>query len=101
MGRVLENGYELQTTFWEDFSVADEFDDDAILDTFKCAFKNWKNNLVYVTELTMVMSWKSCSWYDKNQERSFLYAKLYRVADEWCLKHFKGKDLEYYLKTTD
>ncbi len=29
-----ENGYELQTTFWEDFSIADRFGLIAILDTF-------------------------------------------------------------------
>ena len=30
-----ENGYELQTTFWEDFSIADRFGLSAIRDTFK------------------------------------------------------------------
>ncbi len=30
-----ENGYELQTTFWEDFSIADRFGLSAIQDTFK------------------------------------------------------------------
>ena len=34
-----ENGYELQTTFWEDFSIADRFGLMAILDTFNRAFK--------------------------------------------------------------
>lgn len=29
-----ENGYELQTTFWEDFSIADRFGLAAVLDTF-------------------------------------------------------------------
>lgn len=39
-----ENGYELQTTFWEDFSIADRFGLSAIQDTFKRAFEEWKNN---------------------------------------------------------
>lgn len=29
-----ENGYETQTTFWEDFSNADKFGESAIRDTF-------------------------------------------------------------------
>lgn len=46
-----ENGYELQTTFWEDFSIADRFGLSAIQDTFKRAFEEWKNNYKYLTEL--------------------------------------------------
>lgn len=42
-----ENGYELQTTFWEDFSIADRFGLSAIQDTFKRAFEEWKNNYKY------------------------------------------------------
>ena len=49
-----ENGYELQTTFWEDFSIADRFGLSAIQDTFKRAFEEWKNNYKYLTELILV-----------------------------------------------
>ena len=101
MGQVLENGYEMKTTFWSDFSIADAFGDDAITDTFNRAYKEWKNDIIYATELAMVMSWKSCDWYEKNEERCYLYAKYYRIVDEWCLNHFKGLDLQYYIKTTD
>ena len=31
---MAENGYELQTTFWSDFSIADRFGLSAIRDTF-------------------------------------------------------------------
>lgn len=34
-----ENGYELQTTFWIDFTVADLFGLSAIQDTFNRAFE--------------------------------------------------------------
>ena len=39
-----ENGYELQTTFWEDFSIADRFGLAAVLDTFNRAFREWKGD---------------------------------------------------------
>mgnify|MGYP001190277844 CR=1 FL=1 len=45
-----ENGYELQTTFWEDFSIADRFGLSAIQDTFKRAFEEWKNNYKYLSK---------------------------------------------------
>ena len=39
-----ENGYELQTTFWEDFTIADRFGLSAIQDTFNRAFEEWKEH---------------------------------------------------------
>lgn len=101
MGQILENGYEIKTTFWSDFSIADAFGIDAIKDTFNRAFSEWKNNTEYVTELACVMSWKSCAWYEKNNEYSMLYADYYHKVDEWCMNNLKGKDLNYYLKWTD
>lgn len=101
MRQILENGYEIKTTFWSDFSIADAFGIDAIKDTFNRAFNEWKNNTEYVTELACVMSWKSCVWYEKNNEYSMLYADYYHKVDEWCMNNLKGKDMNYYLKWTD
>ena len=41
---MAENGYNVQTTFWEDFSAADIFGLSAIQDTFNRAFEEWKGN---------------------------------------------------------
>lgn len=41
------NGYEMQTTFWQDFSIADKFGISAIEDTYERAFKEWKDNYIY------------------------------------------------------
>ena len=101
MGQILENGYELKTTFWSDFSIADAFGIDAIKDTFNRAFNEWKNNVEYVTELAMVMSWKSCHYYDKNVQYMNLYSELYHKVDGWCMDNLKGNDLKYYIDTID
>ena len=101
MGTRLENGYVTKTTFWEDFTIADAFGIDAIQGTFDRSFRDWKNNLEYVTELAMVMSWKSCGWYGKNEQYTKLYSDLYHKVDGWCCDNLKGQDLEYYLDTTD
>ena len=37
-----ENGYEVKTKFWEDFSLAERFGLSAIQYTFNRAFKEWK-----------------------------------------------------------
>ena len=97
----LENGYETKTTFWEDFTIADAFGISAIKDTFNRAFGEWKHNYEYVTELAMVMSWKSCGWYGKDNQKSELYANYYHEVDNWCLDNLKGDELQYYIKTTD
>ena len=34
-------GYKVQTTFWEDFSIADAFGPSAIQNTYNLAFKSW------------------------------------------------------------
>ena len=97
----LENGYETCTTFWEDFTIADAFGIPAIKDTFNRAFSGWKHNYEYVTELSMIMSIKSCTWYGKDNQKSELYANYYHEVDNWCLDNLKGDELTYYIKTTD
>lgn len=39
-----ETGYKPRTTFWQDFSIADVFGEDAVTDTFQRAFAEWKDN---------------------------------------------------------
>lgn len=95
-------GYEPQTTFYTDFSIADHFGLAAINDTFKRAFDEWKNNVEYLTELTMVMNWKSWEHYEKqNMEFSQKYCTLYETLDEYCRKNLKDEALDYYYSVTD
>lgn len=102
MGIVLPNGYKLTTTFFEDFTIADAFGIDAVKDTFKRAFKEWKNNCEYVTELSIVMNLKCWYWYEKdNMELSKLYSDYYYKVDGWCMNHLKGDELQRYLSITD
>lgn len=101
MGQILENGYEMKTTFWSDFTIADAFGIDAIKDTYKNAFTSWKNNYEYVTELSLVMNWKIFTHYEKDDEKAELYTKLWQQTDEWCMNHLKKGELAYYIKWTD
>ena len=99
-----ELGYEEQTTFWMDFSIADSGKNaiSAIRDTFNRAFKEWKSNVVYVTELCMVLNWKIWEWDSLgNMECAELYDELWRKVDDYCIENLKGDDLSYFLRTTD
>ena len=94
-------GYKPVTTFYTDFSIADNFGIGAIEDTFNCSFRVWQHNYLYITELAMVLNWKIWRWHNVNDEYARLYDKLWRQVDEWCIENLKGEDLEYYYKTTD
>ena len=96
-----ENGIDYKG-FWQDFTIADAFGLNAIQDTYNRASSEWKTNAEYVTALVITLNHKIWYWYDNgNLEYSKLYDKLWGELDEWCLDNLKGKDLEYYIQTTD
>lgn len=87
--------------FWQDFTIADQFGLEAVQDTYNRAME-WKSNAEYITALTITLNHKIWYWYEAGNEKyTKLYDKLWRELDDWCLENLKGKDLEYYIKTTD
>lgn len=94
-------GYETKTTFWQDFSIADRFGVAAIKDTYKRAFEGWKDNAEYLTELVMVLNWKTWSWHETNETIARIYNNLWETADLWARENLTGEDLDYFYGTTD
>lgn len=78
-----ENGYDLITTFWEDFSIADKYGIAGVKDTYKRAFSEWKDDYKFFTELTLVLNHKIWQHYKSNRELAALYDRLWREADEY------------------
>ena len=104
--KILEQftDYRSKTTFWDDFSIADQFEDHcrgAIEDTYNTAMDNWKNNYVYLTELVMVLNHKIWQWAEINPNRARLYDSLWRKADGWAVEHLKDDQLNYFFRITD
>lgn len=98
----MPNGREFETTFWEDFTIADAFGNPAIKDTFKRAFEEWKNDLKYCTELVIVLNMKCWEWYERgDMKRSQIYSDLYYKAHHYAQRHYKGADAQYYFEMTD
>lgn len=57
---------------------------------------------VRLTELSMVLNWKIWQYYDLgHMELSKFYDKWWKEVDSWCMEHFQGEDMNYYLRTTD
>lgn len=93
--------YKSITSFWDDFTIADAFGDSAILDTYRRAFKEWKSDYKYLTELVMVLNHKIWQWSEKNEERAKLYDGLYSQANDYALNNLKGEELSYFWTVTD
>lgn len=96
-----ENGYELQTTFWSDFSIADRFGLPAVRDTFRRAFDEWKGNYKYLTELVLVLNHKIWQHYEERPKFAELYQSLWEEADRYAVENLKDDELGYFLDTTD
>lgn len=95
------NGYKPITTFWSDFSIAEKFGVEGIIDTFDRAFEEWKSDYKYLTELVMVLNHKIWYWYDKDDEIAKLYNELWEKADAYAGDILKGEELSYFYRITD
>ena len=94
-------GYTTMTTFWQDFSIADAFGVAAIKDTYKRAFKEWKEDYKYLTELVMVLNWKIWQHHGKNDRYAELYNELWDEANQYASDNLKGEELSYFFRITD
>ena len=94
-------GYKPITTFYQDFSIADQFGESAIKDTFNRAFEEWKEDYQYLTELVMVLNWKIYEHYEVNDKYAILYDELWKKADKYAVENLKEEEAEYYFDITD
>lgn len=98
---LIINGYEMKTTFWTDFTIADRFGENAIKDTYKRAFNEWKDNYIYLTELVMVLNWKIWEHFENHTSFVKVYDELWKEADLYACENLKGEELSYFYRTTD
>lgn len=89
------------TTFATDFAIADRFGIEAIKDTYKRAFNEWKDDYRYLTDLVMVLNHQIWNWYQKNDDYANLYDELWREADGYACENLKGDELSYFYTITD
>lgn len=94
-------GYKPITTFYQDFSIADQFGINAINDTYNRAFKEWKDDYKYLTELVMALNWKIYEHHETNEQYARLYDKLWRKTDSYAIENLRENEAEYYYATTD
>lgn len=94
-------GYKPITTFWMDFSIADNFGMAAVADTYKRAFAEWKDNYKYLTELVMVLNHKIWQWYETNEPLARLYNDLWEKTQSYGYDNLNDDELTYFFTTLD
>ena len=98
---TLPNGYTMTTTFIDDFRIANAFGESAVRDTYKRAFKEWKDNYVYLTELVISLNLMIWELYETNESLARVYNELWEEADAYACDNLEGDELSFFFRTTD
>ena len=97
--------YEYQTTFMYDFAAVDGEGEIAIKDLAEKLFQQYKDNIVYLTELIMVINHRSWQWFQVDDELCDIYTELYYEYDEKAINYLEKKgnqeELTYFFRTLD
>lgn len=101
-----EIGYKPCTTYWEDFTTADQFmykEKNPIQDTYKRALEYAKTDYKVFTELVLVLNHKIWQWYKTDNNIGLIYNDLWKKAVDLFYKTFEGNEeaISYYYRTTD
>ncbi len=96
------SNYTPQTTFFADFSIAEFLEKEhGVRDTFERSFQGFKNDYIYLTELSLVLNHKIWEWYEKDTELATVYNELWEKVDSYCCDNFEGEEASYYFRVTD
>ena len=97
-----ETGFKFETDVRELFTEAEKSDDVDIEELYKKLFREWRNDVKLITELSMCMNWKLREHYRKKDESlAELYNDLRMRVHTYAHDAFIWEDAEYYFKTTD
>ena len=93
--------FHFETTFWEEFSLADNYGSEGVIEHYNLVFNQWKDYLRFLTELVLVLNWKIYQWYQVDDTLGKTYDELWKRTDQYVLDTSKGDKLHYYLSTLD
>lgn len=97
--------YEYQTTFMQDFAAIEDLGEIEIKELAEKLFQLWKDDIVHLTELVMVINHRSWYWYNVDDELCTIYTELYYEYDEKAINYLESKgneeDLSYFFRTLD
>ena len=97
----LKPDYKRCSTFAADFAIADSFGKEAVKETFDRAFNEWKDRPKMMAEMALVLNHNIWRYHETDPELAKVYDECWRQADEYCMEHYKGDDLDWYIQVTD
>lgn len=89
-------GYKPHANFYVDFSMAEPFGISAIANVYNRLFSQYKNNTVYLTELSMAINWKIYEHYDKEKQLTKFYQSIWEQIDGYCKENLQKPYIDYY-----
>ena len=94
-------GKERKTTFFSDLSIAECYGINAVKETYRDVMASWGDHLEFMCEWVICLNQKIWQHYDKHRELAKVYDDLWRKADDYCRKNFKGEELRKYYDYID
>ncbi len=98
---ALQPGYKRCSTFAADFAIADSFGMAGVRDTFFRAFNEWKDHSRMMAEMALVLNHNIWRYYETDPGLAQVYDECWRQADKYCMEHYQGDDLDWYIQVTD
>ena len=91
---------------WSDFDQVELEGEIAIKDLAEKYYKQFKDNIISLTNLVMVVNHKSWAWYElSNDELCTIYTELYYEYYEKIINYLdqakRSEDLVYFIRTLD
>ena len=97
-----KTGFKFETNVWELFTEAEQRDDVDIEELYRKLFRDWRNDVKLVAELSMCMNWKLWEHYEKkNESLAELYNTLRMRVHDYALDVFTWEEGKYYFNVTD
>lgn len=96
-----ENGNEVKTTFWEDFSQQSDLAFQLFRTRSIVLSKSGKEDYEFLTELVLVLNHKIWQYHEKRPEFAELYNTLWEQTDQYAMENLKDEELSYFFDVTD
>ena len=103
----------INNTFWLDFGIAEKWGAEAVRETYRRAFEQWKSDIRYMTALCITLNHKLWQLYGKDNELAKVYDDLWEKCDQYILDcenagtdkekfiNFNSEEIAYFIQATD
>ena len=93
----------LMTSSHADLTIAERFSLGAIKQTYRAYMRDWKENVVFMTEFCTALNHKiyEAAPDHKHNPLADLYVELFEKVWNYCENTFTGEELRYFYRMTD